>query len=289
MKISGFTIIRNAIINDYPAVEAISSILPVVDEMIVSIGKSDDDTEGLIRSIDSSKIKIVHSEWDLSKLPGGKVMAIETDKAFKQISPESTWAFYIQCDEVVHEQYHAAIIKACNDYKDQSELLGLVFNYVHFYGTYDYYGNSRQWYNKEIRIIRNDFRISSYRDAQGFRIDGKRLPCKLIDASIYHYGWVKNPAFMDHKLRNLSKNWMGNEMKKRIDSIEGVFNYQDYDSMEIFKGTHPQVMEKRIGEKNWTVDVDVTRKKFTTKKWVMFLLEKLTGKRLFSFRNFEII
>ena len=122
MKISGFTIIRNAIINDYPAVEAIRSILPVVDEMIVSIGKSDDDTEGLIRSIDSSKIKIVHSEWDLSKLPGGKVMAIETDKAFKQISPESTWAFYIQCDEVVHEQYHAAITKACNDYKDQSEV-----------------------------------------------------------------------------------------------------------------------------------------------------------------------
>lgn len=289
MKISGFTIIRNAIINDYPAVEAISSILPVVDEMIVSVGKSDDDTEGLIRSINSSKIKIVHSEWDLSKLPGGKVMAIETDKAFKEISTESAWAFYIQCDEVAHEQYHAAIRKACEQYEHQKEVLGLVFNYVHFYGTYDYYGNSRRWYNKEIRIIRNDARISSYRDAQGFRIDGKRLPCKLIDASIYHYGWVKNPKLMDHKLRNLSKNWMGKEMKKRIDSIEGVFNYDEYDSMEIFKGTHPQVMQKRISEKNWHVEIDVTRKRFTFKKWVMYILEKITGKRLFSFRNYEII
>jgi len=289
MKISGFTIIRNAIINDYPAVEAISSILPVVDEMIVAVGKSDDDTEGLIRSINSDKIKIVHSDWDLSKLPGGKVMAIETDKAFKEISPESTWAFYIQCDEVVHEQYHAAIRKACEQYEHQKEVLGLVFNYVHFYGTYDYYGNSRRWYNKEIRIIRNYSRISSYRDAQGFRIDGKRLPCKLIDASIYHYGWVKNPKLMDHKLRNLSKNWMGKEMKKRIDSIDGVFNYDEYDSMEVFKGTHPIVMQKRISEKNWHVEIDVTLKRFTFKKWVMYVLEKITGKRLFSFRNFEII
>jgi len=119
MKISGFTIIRNAIINDYPAVEAITSILPVVDEMIVALGKSDDDTEGLIRSINSDKIKIVHSDWDLSKLPGGKVMAIETDKAFKEISPDSSWAFYIQCDEVVHEQYHAAIRKSCEQYEHQ--------------------------------------------------------------------------------------------------------------------------------------------------------------------------
>jgi len=289
MKISGFTIIRNAIINDYPAVEAITSILPVVDEMIVAVGKSDDDTEGLIRSINSDKIKIVHSDWDLSNLPGGKVMAIETDKAFKEISPDSSWAFYIQCDEVVHEQYHAAIRKACEQYEHHKEVLGLVFNYVHFYGTYDYYGNSRRWYNKEIRIIRNDARISSYRDAQGFRIDGKRLPCKLIDASIYHYGWVKNPKLMDHKLRNLSKNWMGKEMKKRIDSINGIFNYDEYDSMEVFKGTHPQVMQKRISEKNWTVEIDVTRKRFTFKKWVMYVLEKITGKRLFSFRNFEII
>jgi hypothetical protein len=289
MKISGFTIIRNAIINDYPAVEAITSILPVVDEMIVAVGKSDDDTEGLIRSINSDKIKIVQTEWDLSKLPGGKVMAIETDKAFKEISPDSSWAFYIQCDEVVHEQYHEAIRKASEQYEHQKEVLGLVFNYVHFYGTYDYYGNSRRWYNKEIRIIRNDARISSYRDAQGFRIDGKRLPCKLIDASIYHYGWVKNPKLMDHKLRNLSKNWMGKEMKKRIDDIEGVFNYDEYDSMEVFKGTHPIVMQKRISEKNWHVEIDVTRKRFTFKKWVMYILEKITGKRLFSFRNFEII
>jgi hypothetical protein len=289
MKISGFTIIRNAIINDYPAVEAITSILPVVDEMVVAVGKSDDDTEGLIRSIGSDKIKIVHSEWDLSQLPGGRVMAIETDKAFAHITSDSDWAFYIQCDEVVHEKYHDVIRKSCELHLQDKKVLGLVFGYVHFYGTYDYYGDSRRWYNKEIRIIRNDKRIQSFRDAQGFRINDKRLPSKLIDAQVYHYGWVKNPALMDKKLRTLSTNWMGKAMKERLDNMQGVFNYDEFDSLEKFHGTHPAVMDKRIREKNWELNVDVTRKRFTPKKYFLYLLEKYTGIRPFTFKNYKII
>ena len=289
MKISGFTIIRNAVINDYPAVEAITSILPVVDEMVVALGKSDDDTEGLIRGIGSDKIKIVHSEWDLSQLPGGRVMALETDKAFAHVAADSDWAFYIQCDEVVHEKYHDTIRKSCELHLKDKKVLGLVFGYVHFYGTYDYYGDSRRWYNKEIRIIRNDKRIQSFRDAQGFRINDKRLPSKLIDAQVYHYGWVKNPALMDKKLRTLSTNWMGKSMKERLDNMQGVFNYDEFDSLEKFHGTHPAVMDKRIREKNWELNVDVTRKRFTPKKYFLYLLEKYTGIRPFTFKNYQII
>ncbi|MFN3665039.1 MAG: glycosyltransferase family 2 protein, partial [Sediminibacterium sp.] len=73
MKISGFTIIRNAVINDYPIVEAIKSILPVVDEMIILVGNSDDDTLGLMQSIGDPKIKIHHSVWDPNLRSGGSV------------------------------------------------------------------------------------------------------------------------------------------------------------------------------------------------------------------------
>jgi hypothetical protein len=44
MKVVGFTIVRNAIKYDYPILESIASILPVCDEVLVSVGKSDDDT-----------------------------------------------------------------------------------------------------------------------------------------------------------------------------------------------------------------------------------------------------
>jgi len=191
MKMSGFTIIKNAVINDYPIVEAITSILPVVDEMIVLVGKSDDDTLGLIRAIGDPKIKIHESVWDPNLRKGGAVLAIETNKAFALIDPSSTWAFYMQGDEVVHEKYHAAIKEACHAYENDMQVEGLLFNYVHFYGTYDYVGDSRKWYNKEVRVIRNKKEITAYKDAQGFRKGTTKIDVKQVAASVYHYGWVK--------------------------------------------------------------------------------------------------
>ena len=100
MKVSGFTFIRNAISNDYPIVEAITSILPLCDEFVVALGKSDDGTAELIRSIPTNKIRIVDTIWDETMKEGGRVFAMETDKAFAAISPDSDWAFYIQGDEL---------------------------------------------------------------------------------------------------------------------------------------------------------------------------------------------
>src|SRR5674476_493315 len=116
MKITGVTIIRNAVKNDYPIVEAINSILPMVDEMIVSIDRGEDDTEQLIKGIVSDKIRIVYSNWDMGLREGGKVYAVETDKAIAHVSADTDWIFYIQADEVIHEKYHAAIIEAAKKY-----------------------------------------------------------------------------------------------------------------------------------------------------------------------------
>jgi hypothetical protein len=290
MKIAGFTIIKNAIVNDYPIVEAIRSILPVVDEMIVSIGKSEDDTEGLIKSIKTDKIKIVRSVWDTNLHQGGEVLAIETDKAMQAVSPEADWLFYIQGDEIVHEKYHTAILEAANRYKDNKRVDGLLFNYLHFYGTYNYTGDSRQWYNREVRIIRNDKSITSYKDAQGFRRNGKKIQVKLTDAYIYHYGWVKSPKQMFEKQKNVSSLWHGSEDEWRKLQKEDFFDFNNhYDSLEKFTGTHPAVMQERIQRQNWSIELDVQTKKFSFKDRVLYRIEKKTGKRLFDFKNYTII
>ena len=194
MKICGFTFVRNAVKFDYPVVESISSILPIVDEFIVSVGNCDDGTLQLIQSIRSPKIRIVHSVWDDSILEGGKVLADETNKAFSHISPDADWAFYLQADEVVHENDLPNIVKAAEQHLHNKKVQGLIFKFIHFYGTYDYVGDSRRWYSHEIRLIRNDKKIHSYRDGQGFR-NGRdiKLKVKQANASIYHYGWVRHP------------------------------------------------------------------------------------------------
>lgn len=276
--------------NDYPVVESITSILPVVDEMIVLVGESQDETENLVRGINSPKIKIHHSVWDPSLTEGGAVLAAETDKAFELVAPDSDWAFYIQADEVVHEKYHDAIRRAAEQYKDDKRVDGLLFKYLHFYGTYDYVGDSRRWYHREVRIIRNDKSISSYKDAQGFRRNGRPINVKLIPAYIYHYGWVKNPKKMQEKRRNMIDLWQNktgeNEEIVKVDIFD--FN-EDIDSVKKFEGTHPAVMQKRIAEQNWTVELDIDKKKFSLKDRLLYWYEKKTGVRLFDFKNYRII
>ena len=291
MKVSGFTFIRNAVNNDYPVVEAISSILSLCDEFIVAVGNSDDQTEDLIKAINSPKIKIIHTVWDDSLRAGGAVFAAQTDVAFNAIAPDSDWAFYIQGDECVHEDYLPVIKKEMENSVADRRIEGLLFKYLHFYGSYDYYGQSRRWYRREIRILRNEKSIHSYRDAQGFRIGGRKIRVKLIDAYIYHYGWVKPPAGLKNKLLNFNSfyhddDWIAENLP---DSFE--FDYKNADRLIRFTGTHPMVMQQRIAATNWKLDVDLRKlhKQMTFRRRVLQKIEDFTGWRVSEYRNYKIV
>ena len=289
MKVSGFTIVRNAIKYDYPIIEAIQSILPLVDEFIVSVGNSEDKTLELIQSIGSNKIKIIESIWDDNLREGGKVLAIETNKAFDSISKESDWAFYIQADEVIHEKYHLPILESMKRFKDENEVDGLLFNYLHFYGNYEFIGNSRKWYRKEIRIIRNNKNIRSYKDAQGFRINGNKLNVKPIDAYVFHYGWVKNPYHQQEKQKNFHKMWHDdNWMAKNISQAD-EFDYSTIDSLAEFKGTHPAVLKDRLERMNWKFHFDAQKINLSLKDKLLLLIENKTGWRPGEYKNYKII
>jgi hypothetical protein len=289
MKVSGFTIVRNAIKYDYPIVEAIKSILSICDEVVVAVGKSEDDTLNLIRSIDSSKIKIIETVWDESLREGGRVLADETNKAFAAISPDSDWAFYIQGDEIIHEKYLATIETAMLRYTEDKNVEGLLFDYTHFYGSYDYVGDSRQWYRKEIRVIRNDKAIRSYRDAQGFRKNGEKLSVKEINAAVYHYGWVKPPEAQQAKQQSFNKLWHDDEwMKKNVPDVN-EFDYSQIDSLMKFNGTHPHVMQDRINKMNWKFSFDPTKKRLTLKLKLLLFIEKKFGWKIGEYKNYKII
>jgi hypothetical protein len=290
MKVAGFTIIRNAIKFDYPVIEAITSILPICDEFIVAVGNSEDNTLQLIKSINSPKIKIIETVWDDSLRQGGQVLAMETNKAFDAISKDVDWCFYIQSDECVHEKHLASIKEEMLKYTDDKEVDGLLFNYVHFYGTYNYVGNSRRWYRKEIRIIKNDKSIRSYKDAQGFRkIDNSKLNVKPISAEIYHYGWVKTPKAQQAKQEHFHKMWHDDEwMKKNIAQVE-EFDYSQIDSLEEFKGTHPLVFQNRVKAADWKFNFDKTQIKLSTKDKFLLFIEKTTGWKVGEYKNYKVV
>lgn len=290
MKIAGFTIARNAVKFDYPVIEAINSILPLCDEIFVAVGKSEDDTEELIRSINSDKIRIINTVWNDNLRKGGAVLADETNKALRAIPDEYDWAFYIQADEILHEQYLEVVRNEMAENLNNLAIDGLLFNYKHFYGSYDYVGESYKWYRREIRIVRNTPQIYSYGDAQGFRKEkDEKLNVKLIPAYIYHYGWVKDPRRQQTKQLEFNKFW--HDDKWIEDNIAGgiEFDYSGIDSLSLFDGTHPEVMLERIALKNWRFTHDISRKKYSMKEKIKRGVESLTGIRIGEYKNYKLI
>lgn len=292
MKIAGFTFIRNAVKNDYSIIEAIMSILPICDEFIIAHGNSDDETQALLETLNSPKIKIIHTVWDDNLREGGRVFALETDKAFQAISKDVDWAFYIQGDECVHEKYLENIKNEMQLCLNDKKIEGLLFNYKHFYGSYDFFAQSRRWYRREIRVIRNLPGMHSYKDAQGFRYNNEKIKVKLIDATIYHYGWVKPPSGLTSKVRNFNQFYIDDDQlieDKNPVSLE--FEYGNADKLVKFDETHPKVFLERVQKSNWKFDFDPTlmNKKTTFRRKFLAFVEQKTGVRLFEYKNYKKI
>lgn len=276
MKVSGFTFIRNAVLLDYPIVAAIQSILPLCDEVVVAVGNSTDDTLALIQNI-HPKVKIIQTTWDDSLRQNGRVLAVETDKALAAIHPAADWAIYIQGDEVMHEADHPNILKAMTRYQHDQDVDGLLFDYLHFYGSYDYIGVSNNWYKKEIRIIKPGRGIFSFRDAQGFRkAPDQKLKVAAANASVYHYGWVKDPQAMQRKQESFHKLWHDDAWLEKNIKVATAFDYEDHiHELARFEGTHPQWIAARIAERNWTFQTDISRNKKSLKNKIKDILKAI--------------
>jgi len=287
MKVSGFSFVRNALINDYPIKEAITSILPVCNHFYVAVGASSDGTLEYVDTIDPGRITILPTVWEDTLRTGGRVFAAETNKAMDVIDTSSDWLFYIQADECVHEKYLPVIKEAMIKYNDDLRVDGLLFNYLHFYGSYDHVGTSRRWYRKEIRVIRNNRGIRSYKDAQGFRKNGAKLNVKQIDAFIYHYGWAKSGLGMAKKARNFGTFYNGTSEI----AADAEFDYSNADRLNKFKGTHPAVMRDRIKSApiHLPTDFDSRLRPLSLRRSALQFFEDITGYRLGEYKNYHVI
>ncbi len=254
MKVSGFTFIRNAVRYDYPVVESIRSILPIVDELIVNVGQCEDGTLELIRSIGEPKIRIVESVWDETLRKDGLIYAQQTNIALAHCTGD--WAFYLQADEVLHEKDYERIQKALRDHLSDPIVLGFTFRYLHFYG--DYWTVNPWGYHRAVRIIRNDGQMESCGDAVGFWLKADQGYLQTVHkervrpsgATIYHYGYVKPPRILLDKFRYqvvcYHGDHPGTEQARML--AKETYEFEDYDIMKNFVDAHPAVMMQRVSQ-----------------------------------------
>jgi glycosyltransferase involved in cell wall biosynthesis len=288
MRICGFTFIKNAIILDYPFIESIQSILPICDEMIVVVGDCEDQTREKIVDLNEPKIKIIDTVWNPELRTGGAILAEQTNIALANITGD--WGFYIQADEVIHEKYLTEIKNAALKYLDNPEVEGLLFEYRHFYGSYDYVGVSRGWYRHEVRMVKNLSHIKSFKDAQGFRsVNNRKLKVKAIDAEVFHYGWVRSPNAQQKKKELMHPLWHTDKwMAENVFGGE-KFRYNRREWLSPFVGTHPKVMKKRIEEMNWKFPYDPSKITIPIKEKLSFWIERKTGIRIAEYKNYQKI
>jgi len=287
MTLSGFSFVRNGMKFAYPFCESILSVLPIVDEFVIAVGRSDDNTLEQIKAINSDKIKIIETVWDDSLREGGKTLAQQTNIALKNIS--SDWGLYLQADEVVHEKDLPTIQHACKEYLNNAKVEGLLFSYKHFYGSYEYVGDSRRWYRNEIRIVRNNIGINSWGDAQGFRINDRKMKVRNIEAEIFHYGWVKSPTHQQQKQKSFHKLWHSDSWVNEKLGKGEKYDYSHGGKLSRFLGTHPSVMKERIAQQDWEFLYDGFSVRAPIKESFMNWIENKTGFRVGEYKNYELI
>jgi len=286
VKVSGFTIVRNAIKLDFPVEPSIRSILPICDEVVVNVGRSDDATLDLVRSIDDPKIRILETEWDMSR--GNSVLGIETERAMRAcVHP---WGIYIQADEVLHERGADELAAAIQNHHGDGRVEGLLVRYVHFYGGFDTIATHRRWYRREVRAVRlaPELDIRPYQGAQGFRVgpEFKKIRARLTSAEMFHYGWARPSQALKEK-RDL-----GRTMYPWRNADESLPLLAWIPGIRRFAGQHPAVAREWIEARRDDPERVIARRRFHwrfLRYYISSAIERLTGIRVFEFRNYKIV
>ena len=285
MKVSAFTFIKNGQILGYPFIQSIQSILPIVDEFVINVGESEDNTLDLIKSISDKKIRVIQSKWNDKMKDRGYVYGQQ--KMIAQFSCTGDWLFYIEGDEVYHESDLDKIRVAMELYKDNLEVEALVFDFFHFYGNSDSYLDSPGWYRSEARIIKASVRSYAPDGLFWVVLDknkiGRYPKAKKVNAHCYHYGWVRSEDQMNLKSQKVQQYW-GN-LPVKID-----YSQIDQFIIKKFTGTHPQSVLNWLPNDFglYKADPSYQMNKKQKKHRQMIKLERLLGLDL-SKKHFKLI
>ena len=285
MKVSAFTFIKNGQILGYPFVESIQSILTIVDEFVINVGESEDDTLLVIQSIHSSKIRIIKSKWNDTMQDRGFVYGQQ--KMIAQYNCTGDWAFYIEGDEVYHENDLEQIRESMIIHLDDPNVEALAFDFYHFYGNANSYLDSPGWYRSEVRIIKNSVR--SYAPDGLFWLvlnsnkHGRYPRAKHTGVSCYHYGWLRSQEQMNLKSEKVQKYWAK-------DPVKVDYSQMDQSIIKEFQGSHPEIIKKWLpkGSGLYKVDPNYKPTKKQKRHQMMIKFEKLFGVDL-SKKHYKLV
>jgi hypothetical protein len=283
MRVVGFSLVANAVRLDFPVREALRSILPLVEELVVNVGPSADGTRDLVASLGDPRIRLLDGAWDPAQ--GGRMLAVETQRALDAC--RGCWAIYVQADEVLHQSGSAALSAAMAAAADDPRVEGLLVDFRHLYGNTDWVGGGRAWYRREVRVVRPGGETRSHGDAQGFRIgaDARRLRVRPSGATYFHYGWARPLAALAAKRDADNRLYYGGAPRRA-----GIGERLPWEvGLGRFTGTHPAVMADWIAARRDHMSPGFSPRPWNARRLMLLAslgVERLTGWRPFEHPNY---
>jgi hypothetical protein len=274
MKVSGFTFVRNAVKLDFPVVECIRSVLPMVDEFVVAVGESEDGTLDLIRSIGDPKIFIVPTRWNPNISSGGYVLAQQTNVALMCCTGD--WAIYVQGDEAIHEADHDRLRELMAKYRDDDRVESLSFRRTNFFGSY------RTYCEPELdlcaRVVKPHRFVLSRGDAAGFTVHpkykerGRRITTVDTGLRLFHYMEIRSEKAATAKSQAKIDLWSGSDRRSAEQAQDDrYFRTVPRSFLHRFEGDHPAPMRERVLAHGFSLDLESPRmrKRLTATEWKM--------------------
>lgn len=287
MKVSGFTFLRNGVLLGYPFIESLKSLLSVCDEVVVAVGQSQDDTLEQVLGIGDARIRVIETAWNEAMQDRGYVYAQQ--KMSAQFSCSGDWAFYLEGDEVIHEDDAPKIRAALERHLNNPEVEALAFDYHHFYGAPDKVARSPAWYRTAVRVMRNTVRNYSPDGLFFVVMDqnrrGRYPRAALAGVPIYHYGHVRKSAAMQEKINQVSRYWQHTPKQHDYGAI-------DPQTVHLFAGKHPAVVSAWLeenAEQHFVPDADhVLTRRERRHRWMM-RLESLLGHADLTHKHYKLV
>ena len=205
MKLSIYTCVRDGLYHDYHVVPMIRHHLAFADEIVVHDGNSTDGTFEAIAAIGSDKIKMFRSDW-------GKPTGLEWITRFKNAARQrctGDWAINLDCDEFIPEWDFGPFREWLAGTPAGTDVLPL--RVVNFYANYRVYHRDPAkvpWPDVKWNVHRNRPDIEVYNDGSNVRRAGDEATRPPVEArfACHHFGFVRNPARLRQKWRNVLAN-----------------------------------------------------------------------------------
>lgn len=239
----GFTLLRNGVKYDYCFRESLLSLSYICREVYLALGKSEDGTENAVKDFDF--LQIIPTHWDEQLREGGLILSQQTNVALNALraakrDEKEAWGFYLQCDEVIHEDDRELIWKDVQRAEEQG-YDAISFRYLHFWKDHHHIAINKKWYPQEIRAVKLNSLARSWGDAQSF-VGQQRV--YESEARIFHYGHVREQDKYKNKKEDILKLYHRDEKLLKYQRREKRFD--DATETLAYFGPQPRVMKERM-------------------------------------------